>query len=152
MKYIIGKRIYGDSVLMSNTGEIIAHLPKSQRQPNRNKRTIMYNCSLYPVFWIDPKMKIYDNVGETLDRYTIVMGDLDMYGCAENPQTFAQYCGNAADNYWYHAWGANWRKYNSVRKCVNYVCRMGFSHLGTEVDFFALNEDVKNYILSLFVK
>lgn len=57
---------------------------------------------------------ILDNGGGTLDRYTIVnLKDGEMIGSSEipfNPLGFGQYCGNVADNYWFHAYGSGWRR------------------------------------------
>jgi len=41
-----------------------------------------------------PKVSVYDNGGETMDRYTVIIGD-DAYGMGENPRGFNQYVGDA---------------------------------------------------------
>ena len=44
-------------------------------------------------------VRIFDNGGETIDRYTVVIND-SVYGMSDNPlspQGFNQYCGEAND-------------------------------------------------------
>lgn len=44
----------------------------------------------------EAKVIIYDNGGETMDRYTVIIGD-DVFGMSENPtsaQGFNQWAGN----------------------------------------------------------
>ena len=44
----------------------------------------------------EAKVTIYDNGGETMDRYTVIIGD-DVFGMSENPtsaQGFNQWAGN----------------------------------------------------------
>ena len=67
-------------------------------------------------------MVIFDNGGETLDRYTIVTIFGDMYGCSDQPYSplgFAQYVGDAPDD---------------------------LSHLGKVVELESLNPDVQKYV------
>jgi len=43
---------------------------------------------------------IFDNDGFTMDQYTIVFEDGDIFGCSVNPfdpQGFGQFCGNVND-------------------------------------------------------
>ena len=45
------------------------------------------------------KIKIYDNGGETIDRYTMIMPDGEAWGFSESPyhpQGFGQYAGSLA--------------------------------------------------------
>lgn len=47
------------------------------------------------------KISVYDNGGETMDRYTVIIGD-DFYGMSQNPSDyngFDQYIGNSHDGY-----------------------------------------------------
>lgn len=64
---------------------------------------------------------VLDNSGETYDRYTIILQNCDVYGADSNPfqpQGFGQYSHNIAHSYYYHAWGANWRKYLNSKKLI----------------------------------
>jgi hypothetical protein len=48
------------------------------------------------------KVSIFDNKGNTFDRYTIILPDGDIFGASENPfhpQGFGQYCGNIMMRY-----------------------------------------------------
>lgn len=48
-------------------------------------------------------MKLYDNHGETMDRYTIVLEDGSVYGMSDNPeipQGFNQYAGMEHEMDW----------------------------------------------------
>ena len=66
-----------------------------------------------------PKVLVFDNNGETFDRYTILNKQTgDLYGASSDPyhpQGFGQYCGNAADQYWRCAYGAAWRKMGDAK-------------------------------------
>lgn len=99
---------------------------------------------------------IWDNNGETLDRYTILIASTgDIYGASENsysPMGFAQYCGNAADSYMIQSYGYGWRSRCNVKACI----REAVAHyaanndaIGAPVLFDALNTSVQNYIKSL---
>ncbi len=46
------------------------------------------------------KLRIYDNGGKTVDRYTMILPDGEAWGFSENPyhpQGFGQYAGNLSD-------------------------------------------------------
>lgn len=66
--------------------------------------------------------KIYDFGAEHLDRYTIVINGVDMYGASENPfhpMGFGQYLGNVPND---------------------------LSCLGKEIEYENLNADVQRYV------
>jgi hypothetical protein len=64
---------------------------------------------------------IFDNGGETFDRYTLIDSDGDIFGYSENALGFDQYCGNVVDNYMFHAHGYSWRKHCNVKRVVKNV-------------------------------
>lgn len=51
-------------------------------------------------------LKIFDNEGQTLDRFTILDTTTgDLYGASENPfHGFGQHCGNVAQHYFGNTW------------------------------------------------
>ena len=72
-------------------------------------------------------MKIFDNGGETFDRYTLVFKDGSMFGASENPfhpQGFGQFVGD-----------------------INYESDL--SHLGKEIPKDELPEPVRKYAVQL---
>lgn len=100
---------------------------------------------------------VLDNGGETFDRYTILNKKTgDLLGSSENPfwpQGFGQHCGNVADNYWNVAYGYSWRKRNDVKKCTRFAVNHFLNdctHVGKQIDFNALPDDVKRFVLQSF--
>lgn len=66
-----------------------------------------------------PRIKaIFDNEGETFDRYTVINSEGDMFGYSETAAGFDQYCGNCVDNVMFHEYGYAWRKYCDVKKVI----------------------------------
>lgn len=64
---------------------------------------------------------VLDNEGETYDRYTIVLQNCDVYGASCDPfaaNGMGGYSHNIANSYYYHAWGANWRKHLNAKKLI----------------------------------
>lgn len=56
-------------------------------------------------FWV------FDNGGETVDRFTIVLSNGDILGSScfpFHPQGFGQYCGNWIDSHFTQTYGASW--------------------------------------------
>lgn len=101
---------------------------------------------------------VFDNKGETLDRYTIVTKSGDIFGCSTmpfSPVGFAQYTGNVTDRL-NITFGAGWHrghtKANLKRilksELDNYLneARNNPNWLGIEVSIDSLNEDVQQYI------
>lgn len=70
---------------------------------------------------------IYDNGGETLDRYTVIIedkeGEKHFYGMSENALGFNLYCGSSCDGY------------------------QEGSHLGKIVEYDTLSQGTKDAIL-----
>jgi hypothetical protein len=60
------------------------------------------------------RIYVFDNGGETFDRYTILDTKTgDCYGSSSNPfhaQGFGQYAGNIVDNHYRITFGYGWRK------------------------------------------
>jgi hypothetical protein len=96
---------------------------------------------------------IWDNGGETLDRYTILINATgDVYGCSENAAGFAMYNHNVADQYWGHAFGWTWRSQLNVRRSINFAVARYVDiadNLGEFVKFENLSEGAQNYIKSI---
>ena len=101
---------------------------------------------------------IFDNKGETMDRYTILIGSTgEILGCNETPfapMGIGQHCGNAVDNRMNITFGYSWRDRCNVKKCIkeeveNYVneARNDSAWLGVEVtEVSQLPEDVILFI------
>lgn len=85
-------------------------------------------------FWV------FDNLGETLDRYTIVTHDADICGASENPfQGFGQFSHNLCDKYSI-SYGIEWRKRLDAGKIIKseikdylYEMRRPKNSLGKEI-------------------
>ena len=75
---------------------------------------------------------IFDNNGETFDRYTVIDSDGNMFGYSENALGVDQYCGNLVDNYMFHSFGYSWRKYCDVNKCTRSVLKEQISVFNSE--------------------
>ena len=70
------------------------------------------------------KIKIYDNGGKTVDRYTMIMPDGEAWGFSESPyhpQGFGQYAGNLSE-------------------------LKSFSHLGKPVGILDLSEQAGKFV------
>lgn len=101
------------------------------------------------------RVYVFDNGCETIDRYTIVLSDCDVYGCSDNPFNplgFAQFSHNIADNYMITAYGANWRERCNVKQILKeqfnkYIQdnKRG-SSIGVPIDPRTLNSAVLQYI------
>jgi len=63
---------------------------------------------------VKPRIIVYDNEGDSFDRYTIIdTKNGDMYGASDQPfapQGFGQYCGNLVDSYMTQTYGACYAK------------------------------------------
>jgi len=101
-----------------------------------------------------------DNGGKTFDRYTIIERTTgEMVGASDNPFNplgFGQYCGNVADNYWFTAYGYQWRKGCNTRllnKRIKYAVDLFLSdcgNVGKIVELDSLPDEVKKYINHAF--
>jgi len=103
---------------------------------------------------------VLDNNGQTFDRYTIIDKKTgDMIGASErpfNPLGFGQFCGNVADNYWFTAYGYQWRKGCNTRllnKRIKYAVDLFLSdceNVGKIIDFNTLPMDVQKFATQSF--
>jgi hypothetical protein len=69
------------------------------------------------------KYRIFDNNGETLDRYTVIDNEGDMIGMSDDPTHplgFSQFCGNVVDNYMNVSFGYSWRRHCDVEKNIRH--------------------------------
>lgn len=113
------------------------------------------------------KFVIFDNNGETLDRFTII--DLktgDMFGASLNPfhpQGFGQNCGNPAWDYFTRTVGANFMRKTEkddpkhyrklIREKTAEIVREFESegNIGKIIEFEILPEDVKKYVIQVTI-
>lgn len=97
---------------------------------------------------------VLDNEGETFDRYTIILQNCDVYGASLNPFSpmgFGQFSHNIAHNYYYYAWGANWRKYLNSKKLISdklreYLTADDLSNIGKFITVAEIPAKVLQYI------
>lgn len=109
----------------------------------------------------DKTIYVFDNEGETFDRFTIILDDGEMLGSSVypfHPQGHGQYCGNVCENveggrnYNYYdnstGWDTWWLK-NCLKKYVK-EAKANPGWLGKEVKKFEkLPVDVQKYILQM---
>jgi len=106
------------------------------------------------------KLTIWDNNGETWDRFTIMENKTgEMMGASEfpfSPLGFGQYVGNVANNYWQTAYGAGWHRDISKRLLQS---RISFAvkhflndseHMGKRIKFSQLPKDVQQFAKTIF--
>jgi hypothetical protein len=102
---------------------------------------------------------VFDNEGETYDRFTIINTLGDMWGASNDPfapNGFGQHCGNCAHNFFVTTYGQGWQigcTPNLIRKRLKHGTKMsieafrGEGNLGKEItDISQLPEQVLNYI------
>lgn len=85
----------------------------------------------------------FDNGGETIDRYTIVFPDGDLYGCNDrpfHPQGFGQFCGNITDPS-FKGCGRTVKEFISIAKKDK--------RMGKPIKFADLPDDVKKLIVDI---
>lgn len=106
-------------------------------------------------------LAIFDNGGETFDRFTIInLQDGEMYGASLNPfhpQGFGQYCGSPAHDYFATTIGSPYMTTMSIkdpnhykriikRKTAEIVQEFEQEgNIGNRVDFETLPHEVKQY-------
>lgn len=61
---------------------------------------------------------VFDNNGETLDRYTIILDNGDMLGLSETGAGYSQWEGNLVDSYMMTRYNARWRNHLNVSKII----------------------------------
>ncbi len=100
-------------------------------------------------------LSVYDNGGESIDRYTIILKDGDVLGASKNPfhpLGFAVFNHNIADARMMVEYGAAWRERCDVKKCTKYAIDKYLNDaeilkaIGKKVDWIILPEDVRQYI------
>ncbi len=107
------------------------------------------------------QLVIFDNGGETYDRYTILdLKSGDMYGASENPfhpLGFGQYCGSPAHTFFCQTIGAGYisrmaekdpNHYRRIIKRKTAEIAQEFKeagNIGQVIDFAALPEQVQQY-------
>jgi hypothetical protein len=102
---------------------------------------------------------LFDNDGNTIDQYTILTHDGDVYGAScdpFHPQGVGSFSHNLCDK-WTHLYGADWRKRLDVKKITKqeikafrYNARTNKEwigkELGTQREFKKLPENLIKYI------
>ena len=102
------------------------------------------------------KYRVFDNGGETIDRYTIIDSTGDMLGLSETGAGFSQFVGNCVDNYMFHSFGYSWRRHLDVKKITrNELPRIirEFEQdgiLGKRIKFADLPKDLQQHIRERF--
>jgi hypothetical protein len=95
---------------------------------------------------------IFDNEGETLDRYTVILNDGDMLGLNTAGRGFSQWCGNCVDNYMFHSYGAAWRRHCDVDKIMKHELPRIIKefktegNIGKKINWSTLDEETKDHI------
>lgn len=99
---------------------------------------------------------VYDNGGESYDRFTFILKDGDLFGSSENPFSplgFGSFNHNIADERMIVEYGASWRKHCDVKKCTKYAINKYLNNveilktIGKKVNWILLPEKVKEYII-----
>lgn len=104
------------------------------------------------------KYTVFDNGGETLDRYTVIDRQGDMLGMSEDPTGFSQFSGNCVDNYMFVAYGYGWRRTCHVKKVISHELpriieefkRDGI--IGKEIPFKSLPKHLQEHVIKRFEK
>ena len=100
------------------------------------------------------KLIVFDNGGESYDRYTILdKASGDMVGASDNPyhpMGFGQFAGNVANNYWNTAYGAGWHRVSKrvLNKRIKFAVDhflADCSHIGKIIQFEELPEAVQRF-------
>jgi len=102
------------------------------------------------------KITIFDNGGETIDRYTgVITKTGDVIGFNSNPfhpMGFGQFCGNVTDRRRI-TYGASWRKYFDEKKVLkeelfHYLneAKTNSAWLGKEIKLKDLSPEAQKYV------
>lgn len=102
-----------------------------------------------------PVYTIFDNGGESLDRYSIINEDGDILGLSGNPTHplgFSQFCGNCVDSVMFYVYGGSWRRHFNVPRIIHRELPRiieefeAEGHLGERVEFVDLPEGIQEHI------
>lgn len=66
------------------------------------------------------KYYIFDNSGESLDRYTVIDKHGDMLALSETGAGVNMFAGNCIDSYMFTSFGSGWRRVCDVNKIVKH--------------------------------
>lgn len=69
-------------------------------------------------------LAVYDNGGDSYDRFTIILKGGDVFGSSEDPNDalgFGSFNHNIADERMNVEFGINWRERCNVKKCTKYA-------------------------------
>jgi hypothetical protein len=103
-----------------------------------------------------PKYHIFDNGGESLDRYTIIDKSGDMLGLSETGAGFSQFAGNCIDNYMNVSFGYSWRRQCDVNKVIKHELPRIINefkadgHIGKNITFASLPKELQQHIKERF--
>jgi hypothetical protein len=101
-----------------------------------------------------PKYFVFDNEGETFDRYTIIDQQGDMLGLSDDPthpQGFSQFAGNCVDNKLFVTYGYGWRKTCDVKKITKHELPLIIEefkrdgNIGKLIEFDKLPENIQKH-------
>lgn len=99
------------------------------------------------------KYTVFDNGGESLDRYTVIDKEGDMLGLSETGAGFNQWCGNCVDNYMYVTFGYGWRSQCDVPRVIKHTLPEVIAsfkthgNLGKEIPFKSLSKELQKEII-----
>lgn len=106
-----------------------------------------------------PKYHVFDNNGESFDRYTIIDNQGEMLGLSDNathPQGFSQYSGNCVDNYMFVSFGYAWRRQCDVKKVIKHQLPRIIEefktdgNIGKYIPFESLPADIQKHAIDRF--
>lgn len=106
-----------------------------------------------------PSYVVFDNEGETIDRYTIINEDGDILGLSDNPTHplgFSQFCGNCVDDHMNVSYGASWRRQLNVPRVIHQRLPEIIQqfeddgNLGKRIELSGLPEELQKHIRSRF--
>jgi hypothetical protein len=98
---------------------------------------------------------IFDNGGQTFDRYTVIFSDGEMIGASEHPFSpagFGQHTGNLIDNYQRNAWGGRGTDRPTNKREINRWITVDIQNfkksrnIGKLIKFEQLPEDVQKFV------
>lgn len=99
---------------------------------------------------------VFDNGGETLDRYTVIDKQGDMLALSETGAGVSMFAGNCVDNYMFHAYGYSWRERCNVKAIMKdelpRIIREFETdgNIGKRIKFSSLPKELKQHIYQRF--